>query len=42
MYFVVCGWPDGDTTSGGTKIEELFTKLDLSQLISEPTNFEPH
>ena len=25
-----------------TKIEELFTKLDLSQLISEPTNFEPH
>ena len=26
----------------GTKIEELFDKLGLSQLISEPTNFEPH
>ena len=24
------------------KIEELFTKLGLSQIISEPTNFEPH
>ena len=34
-------WPDG-TTPEGTKIEELFTKLGLSQLISEPTNFEPH
>ena len=30
------------TTPEGTKIEELFTKLDLSQLISEPTDFEPH
>ena len=35
-------WPDGDTTPEGTEIEELFTKLALSQLISEPTNFEPH
>ena len=34
-------WTDGDTTPEGTKIEELFTKLGLSQLISEPTNFEP-
>ena len=25
-------WPDGETTSEGTKIEELFTKLGLSQL----------
>ena len=25
-----------------TKIEELFSQLGLSQLISEPTNFEPH
>ena len=30
-------WPDGDTT-----FEKLFTKLGLSQFISEPTNFEPH
>ena len=30
------------TTSEGTKIKELFTKLGLFQLISEPTNFEPH
>ena len=35
-------WPDGDTTPEGTEIEELITKLGLSQLISEPTNFEPH
>ena len=35
-------WPDGDTIPEVTKIEELFTKLSLSQLISEPTNFEPH
>ena len=34
-------WPDGDTTPG-TKVEELFSKLGLSQLISEPTNFETH
>ena len=30
-------WPDGDTIPEGTKIE-----LGLSQLISEPPNFEPH
>ena len=35
-------WPDGDTNPEGTKIEELFSQLGLSQLISEPTNFEPH
>ena len=35
-------WPDGDTTPEGTDIDELFTELGLSQLISEPTNFEPH
>ena len=34
-------WPDGDTTPEGTEIEELITKLGLSQLISEPT-IEPH
>ena len=36
------GWLDGDTTPERTKIEELLTKLGLSLLISEPTNFEPH
>ena len=35
-------WPDGDTTAVSTKIEELFTKLGLSKIILEPTNFEPH
>ena len=35
-------WPDGDTTPEGTELEELFTRLSLSQVISEPTNFEPH
>ena len=35
-------WPGVDTTHEGTTIDELFTKLGLSQIISEPTNFEPH
>ena len=35
-------WTEGDTTPEGTRIEELFTKLGPSQLIPEPTNFEPH
>ena len=35
-------WPEGHTTNEGTNIEELFTNLGLSQVISEPTNFEPH
>ena len=29
------------TTPEGTKIEELFTELGISQFISEPTNFKP-
>ena len=33
--------PDGDTTPEGVEIDELFTKLSLSQIMSEPTNFEP-
>ena len=33
-------WPDGDTTPEGTEIEHLLTSLGLSQIISEPTNFE--
>ena len=35
-------WPDGDTTSEGREIENLISSLNLSQLISEPTNFEPN
>ena len=35
-------WPDGDTTPEGIEIENLFTSLGLSQIISEPTNFEPN
>ena len=35
-------WPDGDTTPEGSALEDLFTLLGLCQLISEPTNFEPH
>ena len=34
-------WPDGDTTPEGKEIEELFSSLYLSQVISEPTNFTP-
>ena len=34
-------WPDGDETSEGSEIEAMLTSLDLSQVISEPTNFEP-
>ena len=35
-------WPDGDTTLEGMEIENLLTSLGLSQIISEPTNFEPN
>ena len=35
-------WPEGHTTNEDTNIEELFTNLGLSQVISELTNFEPH
>ena len=35
-------WPNGDTTPEGVIIDELFTYLGLSLVISEPTNFEPH
>ena len=34
-------WPDGDETPEGREIEDMLTSLGLSQLISEPTNFEP-
>ena len=35
-------WPNGDTTPGGTEIEHLLSSLGLSQVICEPTNFEPN
>ena len=35
-------WPGGDTTPEGSIIEDLTTSLGLSQLITEPTNFEPN
>ena len=35
-------WPDRDTTPEDTEIENLLTSLGLSQVISEPTNFEPN
>ena len=35
-------WAQGDTTPEGKSIEELFTNLNLSQVISEPTNFTPN
>ena len=35
-------WPDGDTTPEGTEIEHVLSSLGLSQVISEPTNFEPN
>ena len=35
-------WLDGNTTPEGEIIDEHFSKLGLSQIISEPTNFKPH
>ena len=35
-------WPDGNTNPEGMEVENLFTALGLSQIISEPTNFEPN
>ena len=34
-------WPDGDETPEGREIEEMFSSLGMSQIISEPTNFDP-
>ena len=34
-------WPDGDSNPEGRVIEELFSSLNLSQVICEPTNFTP-
>ena len=35
-------WPNGDTSPEGTEIENLLTRLGLTQVITEPTNFEPN
>ena len=35
-------WPEGDTNAEGSEIEDLLTSLNLSQIISEPTNFTPN
>ena len=35
-------WPNGNKTPEGVIIDELFTNLGLSQVIFEPTNYEPH
>ena len=34
-------WPDGDGTHEGRELEDMFTSLGLSQVISEQTNFDP-
>ena len=34
-------WPDGDTNAEGREIEDIFASLNLTQIISEPTNFQP-
>ena len=35
-------WPDADTSPEETGIENLLTQLGLTQVITEPTNFEPN
>ena len=35
-------WPNGDTTLEGREIDEVMSQLGLTQLINEPTNFEPN
>ena len=32
-------YPDDDTNAEGTQLDDLFTSLSLTQLISEPTFF---
>ena len=34
-------WPGGDETPEGRELHNMFTSLGLSQVISEPTNFDP-
>ena len=35
-------WPGSNTNAEGKEIEQLTLSLGLTQVISEPTNFEPH
>ena len=35
-------WPEGDTNAEGREIEDVFNELNLTQIISEPTNFTPN
>ena len=35
-------WPNGNSTPEGTETEQFLTSLGISQVISEPTNFEPN
>ena len=35
-------WPDSNTTTEGSEIDNLFSYLGLPQVISETTNFEPN
>ena len=35
-------WPGGDTTPEGMEIEDLTSSLGSTQVILEPTNFEPN
>ena len=35
-------WADGDTTPAGKNLEEMISNLNLSKVISEPTNFTPN
>ena len=34
-------WPDGDETLEGREIEAMLNSFGLSQIIAEPTNFDP-
>ena len=34
-------WPDEDETPEGRELDDMFTSRGLSQVISEPTNFNP-
>ena len=35
-------WPDGDTNPEGHELDELFSSLDLCEIINDPTNFTPN
>ena len=35
-------WPEGDNTSAGIQVDNVFSDLNLTQMISEPTHFREH